>query len=297
MSAVAPAAGSEPALSVSSLLSELNAADAAAEKKEKPAAARPAAKVADTPEDGAPPEGAEEAPADLAEQIDGEGAPEATADELAAPEAEGDEVEEPSDAENEAERDEGTPQLEPPRWWSKTNKELFKQLTPELQAVVHEQEETREKVVARVKQESADAKKQADDRAAKLDHQIGIIVPLVTKAQDVFKGRWEGVDWAAVAQQVDPQEYNRLKAEYEKEQQTLTHLETAATVLEQQQLAEFQAGERDKLKTVAPDLVDEKLGPQRRRAISQFLLELKFPADRVNRMSAEELPFHEKILR
>lgn len=220
-----------------------------------------------------------------AETADGDGATESTD---ATTSETGSEAEQPGDAENaQIEGDENLT-LEPPRWWSKERKDRFRELPPDLQAVVFEQEETRERVVAKAKQESAEAKKTAETQAAKLAQQANILDQLIPHAFKTFQDRWANVDWTKVAQQVDPAEYNRLRAQHEQEQQTVRALAENQRVLQGRQFEEFVKAEAAKLPTIAPDLVDAKLGLARRESLGKFLVERGFAADRINAMSAEE---------
>jgi ElaB/YqjD/DUF883 family membrane-anchored ribosome-binding protein len=201
----------------------------------------------------------------------------------------GSEAAQPGDAETAETEDEPEGlKLEPPRWWSKDKKDRFKELPPELQAVVFEQEETRERVTAKAKQEAADARKAADAEIGRARAKVATLDTLVPRAEQMFQNRWANVDWATLATQVEPGEYNRLRVQYEQEAVTVQALAGQQRQAAAERFTQFVQAEAEKLKTVVPDLVDEKLGLERKANLGKFLMSVGFPADRIAAMSAEE---------
>jgi hypothetical protein len=185
--------------------------------------------------------------------------------------AEGDEAETPDAEKPEVEPEAETLKLEPPLWWSTKAKDRFRELSPELQAVVFEQEEVRERVVSKTKQESADARKTADAEREQLKQRISALDAILPQAVQTYRDRWANVDWPALAQQMDPAEYNRARAMYEQETRQVQTLAEESQRANSERLQAFDKEQSEKLKTVAPDLVDEKLGPQRRQELGKFL--------------------------
>ena len=240
----------------------------------------------------APKKGHEEAPAAVVEETTPQ--PEQTETpkedtQVATTTEEGIEAEAPGDAEEaEGEEDAEAIRIEPPRWWSHDKKARFKELPPDLQAVVFEQEETRERVVAESKQKAADERKAAEADRAKITERLAILDQLVPQAASTFQGRWANVDWQQLSQQLDPGEYNQLRAKFEAEQSTLVQLAKEHQKADTERFAKFVETEGAKLKEVCPELVDDKLGPQRKQDLGKFLVTLGFPAERINAMSAHE---------
>jgi hypothetical protein len=192
---------------------------------------------------------------------------ESTADTAA--EVEG--TENPDDEKPEAETEAETLKLEPPKWWSTEAKNRFKELSPELQAVVFEQEEVRERVVAKTKQDSAEARKGADTEREQLKQRISALDAILPQAVKSYRDRWADIDWPTAAQQMDPADYNRLRATHEQETRQLQTLAQESERAAAERLQQFDKDQSEKLRTIAPDLVDEKLGPQRRQELGKFL--------------------------
>jgi hypothetical protein len=184
--------------------------------------------------------------------------------------------------------DEGAPRLDPPRWWNKDAKARFAALSPELQAVVFAQEENRERVVQKAKQDAAEARKLADAHTAEMSQRLALLDRLAPDAAQLFAGRWANVDWSRLPDQVGAEEAFKLKAQYEKERDTLGALHAMQQAASEENFRTFVATESEKLKSVAPDLTDETHGPTRKQELGRFLLAQGFPADRIQHMSADE---------
>lgn len=234
-------AGSE-FLSIDQAVAQMDAADE--KREEAPVVATP-----ETPQVAATPE--TESPADTT--AEGEG-------------AETPEVEQTEDAQEPEKLS-----LEPPKWWSTEAKNRFRELTPELQAVVFEQEEVRERVVAKTKQDSAEARKTADAEREQLKQRISKLDAALPQAVQTYQSRWSDIDWPSLAQQIDPAEYNRLRATFEQETRLLQTLAQESERAKSESLQQFDKEQSEKLKAVVPDLVDEKFGPQRRQELGKFL--------------------------
>lgn len=224
------------------------------------------------------------------EETSSQAADDAPAEETAsATTDDGNEAETPGEAETtEGETEAETLKLEPPKWWSKEKKARFHELSPDLQAVVFEQEETRERVVSKAKQESADARKAADAQAQALQTRVQALDAILPNAIQTYSGRWTNVDWPTYATQVDAQEYNRVRAQFEQETQQLQRLQAESQWAETQRLQKFDREEAEKLKTVAPDLVDEKLGSQRVQKVLTFLQGRQFTPNELRHLTAEQ---------
>lgn len=200
------------------------------------------------------------------------------------------------DVATEGEEEAAAIQLEPPKWWNNERKARFKELPPDLQAVVFEQEETRERVVAKAKQEASEARKQADEDKSKLSQRIAVLDHVVPQAIQMFQSRWANVDWTAAAEQLAPEDYQKARAQFEKEQETVRTLAAEKQKTDEENTRAFVKAEFEKLRDVAPDLVDQTpdketktpLGDIRRKQIGSFLTDLGFPAERIIAMTAHE---------
>jgi hypothetical protein len=197
----------------------------------------------------------------------------------------------PGDGAEQADSDESEAGIEPPRWWNKEAKQRFAELPPDVQAVVFAQEETRERVVSRAKQESADARRLSEAQQAELDRRIAAIDAFLPHAAQQFSGKWDGVDWATLPGQIGAEETLKYRAQFEAEQQMLHAIAQQQAAHEQERLTRFDFEQAARLKTVAPDLTDEKLGPERKARIARDLVERGFAPERIRWMNAEEAAY------
>ncbi len=198
---------------------------------------------------------------------------------------------EPGDADDDSAEQSDEPEsarLEAPRWWSKDAKARFAALPPELQAVVFAQEDMRERVTSRAKQEAADARKRAEADGAEIGKRLANLDKLAPDIANLFQNRWANIDWSTLPDQVGAEEAFKLKAQFEKERDSMVQLQALQHAAREEQFRNFVAAESEKLKTAAPELADETHGGERKRALGSFLLGLGFPADRIQQMSADE---------
>jgi hypothetical protein len=225
----------------------------------------------------------EEAP--TAEQADEPETPEAatTADE------DGSEADEPGDAEEaETEGEQGNLTLDAPNWWNKEQKELWKTLDPKVQAAVYAQEENRERVLQKTKQKVADEAKVSAENNEKLQKRLQVLDTILPHAISTYQNKWDNVDWVRAAQEMEPADYQRARAQYEQESAQVSQLLRQQDEANKERLASFVREEGEKLKTLVPDLVDEKLGPQRQRDLRSFLTDQGFGDQQINSISAHE---------
>jgi hypothetical protein len=197
----------------------------------------------------------------------------------------------PGDGEEELAADASQDAIEPPRWWSRDAKARFAELPPDVQKIVFAQEDTRERVLSRARQENAEARRLAENQASELGARLNALDTFLPYAAEQFRGKWDGVDWAALPSQIGAEETLKYRAQYEAEQKTLATLAQAKAAHEQERGARFDREEAEKLKTLAPDLADEKSGPLRKARIAQELISKGFPAERIRWMSAEEAAY------
>lgn len=188
---------------------------------------------------------------------------------------------EPSEVNGEGETEEVTDpaqaaEVTPPHWWTAEEKDHFAKLPPELQNVVLKKDKDREAVVTKAQQAAATATKQAEEartaaeeRAAESTKLMEQVTPLLTKAADVFKGRWDGAtaEWWLGLSREDPAKYQELRPQFEYEIDQLQQLNTAKQAADQKaqndrteaesaRRQEWVNGEAVKLKTLIPELMD-----------------------------------------
>lgn len=207
----------------------------------------------------------------------------------------GDDVEVETDTEAEAEP------VEAPTWWAPEAKDKFAQLPPDLQAVVLEQEGTRERVTSKAKEEAATAKKAADLKVKELTDVVQRAAEVLPRAEQSFQSRWENVDWVAYAEMVvrgeaSASDYSLHKAQYDAE---LTTLETAkATASKAAAEAAKVADEQfeTEIATLAPALCEPSKGPANRQALADYLVKNGVPREVIPHLKAAPVALYWKAL-
>lgn len=232
----------------------------------------------------------QEAPELAPEPQEQEAEPATTGDDAVEPEEAGDSEDVESDGEAEAEP------MNAPQWWDAEAKAKFAALTPDLQAIVRAQEDKREAVVARAKQEAAEYRKQADSEVQgvrALADQLGEFVP---QAVETFKTRWDDVDWQAWSQRIqsesDPEAatrdlaaFNSARLAYEEQKAQVEKLQSARIEAEQMAHQAFMREQAEELTRLAPELAKN---PETLNAIGKYLVEQGIPADQLRMISANE---------
>lgn len=181
------------------------------------------------------------------------------------------------------------PPIQPPHSWDKEAKAKFGELPREMQEYLSTRENERDKAVSQKLNEAAEIRKQAEERSSQIEQYAQVFDQIATKAQQRFSDRWAGMDWAKAAQELEPQRYNQLKAQYEQDQATLQQTTQAQQVAEAQSHREFLQREQARLADTAPDLVDPNKGVERRQKLTKFLTDAGVPADNLRWASATEL--------
>lgn len=199
------------------------------------------------------------------------------------------EAETPGDDKAEAETPEPeTPAVDAPHWWTAEQKAEWSEMSPKHQAIVLEQEQNRERAVSKAKQEAAEARKKAEQDSAGLGQYRQAVEQALQSASQTFKSKWEGVDWAAWAEQ-DPVAAFQGKALYDKEATELQQLDVARQATETLTHKRHLETESAKLADVAPDLVDPEKGSARREEVGRFLIQSGIEADQLKWISATEM--------
>ncbi|MED5549867.1 MAG: hypothetical protein VX529_10970 [Pseudomonadota bacterium] len=192
-----------------------------------------------------------------------------------------------TDDEDEAEAEE--PPIQPPHSWDKESKEWFSTLDRKTQEIVSARENERDRATAQKLNEAAEARKLADQRSSEIEQYAEVFGQIAKNAKAQFANRWEGMDWEKAAQQLDPQQYNQLKAQYERDQHILQQTTQAQQAAEAQSHREFLQREQARLPEVAPDLADPEKGAERRQKLAKFLTDQGVDKEALKWASADEL--------
>lgn len=194
---------------------------------------------------------------------------------------------ETDDAEEEAETPD-LPDINPPPFWDAAAKERFRELPRDLQEIVLAKEAERDKATATAMQKSAEARKTADAEASRIAQVAGVLDKLLPQAVQTLTSRWEGVDWNKVVDEHGAEAAMKLRNDFEREQAVVQQLTIAKADADRLQHAKFVETETVKLAEIVPDLVDAKLGPQRRADLGKFLVSNNIPVSAIPHMTAIE---------
>lgn len=187
--------------------------------------------------------------------------------------------------------------LEPPKYWSQDAKARFAELVPELQAVVLAQEGPREEAAAKAKAEAAQVRAQAEREIAgvsQLAEQLNVVLPQVLQE---FRNRWgEAPDWVAFAQQHGADKMAVAKAKWEQDLGQVRQLQEAARQANVKAQETYVRTEMEKLKTLAPELVDSEKGVERRTEVSRYIATYGIPVAAIANISAAEITIARKAM-
>ncbi len=199
-------------------------------------------------------------------QAETESEAEPTAEEAPEPETaiEGEEGAEP---ESEPE----TPAIAAPTSWDANERAMFATLPAEAQQVIAGREAERDKAVFAAKQEAAEAKRAGAQEVEGLTQLKGQLETLLPRAQQMAADKWANVDWVEWAKQ-DPAAATAGRFQYEAEIGELARLQAAHQEAAKATQRKFLAEEGDKLKELAPELADPVKGPERKKAVAQYLI-------------------------
>jgi len=197
-------------------------------------------------------------------------------------------AEEPADdAEPEAEEEpaeeeaEPAPAVEAPHFWSAEDKAAFAKAPPEVQAAIVEHENNRNRAAEQFIQRSAEATKQYQTAAEKLNE----LFEAARLNEDLFGP----VDWEEWLR-TNPGE--ALAAQHKVQQ-----LQAAKAEADRNAFASFLQEEGRKLPTVAPELADPVEGPKRRAELGQYLVSQGVPPEQLTAASAVELSIAYKAMK
>jgi hypothetical protein len=177
-----------------------------------------------------------------------------------------------------------TPAIEPPRFWSAEEKALFAKAPPEVQQVIAAKDAEYSRQVSLAKEEAAVARKDAEVIAEVRDK----IDATLERATQIFRGKWDGVDWAQWAKDA-PEEAIAAKFEFDAEQAELHKLQTAQAATAVEEHRQFLQREGLKLAEAVPELADPTEGRNRKAALVNMLTEAGFTPDDLKWAGAKEL--------
>ena len=224
---------------------------------------------------------------------DGDDAEAAADDEDEAPDQEPGDEDAPDDepaSEDDAEDEDAEPEapaIAAPEFWSAEEKATFAKAPAEVQQLVATKVAEAEKRVYSAKEEAAAARKDASvigEFKAVIDQQV-------ERAQTIFQGKWDGVDWAQWAKD-DVGEYAAAKEEFEAEQREIQRLQTVQAATADEDYRQFTIAEKAKLadpKLGVPELIDPVKGKENKTALVASLRERGFSPEDIKWAGAKEL--------
>lgn len=230
----------------------------------------------------------EKAKAEAATQDDGEATDEEIEAEADASTAEADDDQgDPNEASAEdgddAEKDEpDQPAIDPPQFLDATERETFKALPRAAQEMILKHDKSLVADYTRKTQETAKQRKTLDARLEKIGE-------VLTEREQSLK-EWDEVDWVELAGRVSAEEYNRYRAQMDKERREYAALRNTKAAEEAENLRSHNETELRTLAEIAPELADPREGPKRRGELIAYLRDNEgFDLDRLQWISAREL--------
>ncbi len=187
------------------------------------------------------------------------------------------------------------PSIEPPRSWTKEEKEAFKLLPPEKQATIAERERTREAAIRRGQDEVAEQRKAADAERQRLEQarqQYEAALPqlmqqLSAQQNAEFADIRSHADVVKMAEE-DPFRYAKWDALQKQRQAVHTQAQQAQVRQQQHEAETFKAwaAEQDKLITERiPELADPKKAEGVQKAAVSYLKDtLGWDTDKIGKL-------------
>lgn len=211
------------------------------------------------------------------EEIQAEGEPQ--------PEVEPEPEEVIQEEEPEAEPEEVIPR---PASWAAEDQAVWDGVPAEAKAVIMARETERDRTTQRAVQEASEARKTAEASVQDVTGIKAALEQVLPRAQQMLQGKWGGMTqarWVELARE-NPAQYTALKAEYDSEIATLNEMQATQQQAHQVAFQSFVQTEAAKLKDLAPDLADPKLGQARKQELATFLLGLGVPNEVIPTLDA-----------
>lgn len=183
-------------------------------------------------------------------------------------------AEEPARSEEVEPLEPADPVVEPPHYWSKERKEAFNALPQELQVTLKEEWESGEKTHQQRMRDAAEARKQADAAAKEAKGLRDRITQAAEQAEAKFTNRWAAISddaWLALSRD-RPDDYTKLRAQYDAEQRILQQAQSAREEADARQRVDWDAEQAELLKTYAPALADPVTGEKGRQEVRDYLI-------------------------
>jgi hypothetical protein len=189
------------------------------------------------------------------------------------------------------------PALDPPPFWDAEGKEAFAKLPREHQESILAQASKQASNASRAIEQAAERAKSAEGQASKVTQLADALNTFLPQAMETFKGRWEGVDWVALARQVEPQEFNAYQAQYQAEQQQLEQLKVANQEAARLAHEQHVRTVNTELPTRAPDLADPAKGGERLGKVFTLLNAEGYSPEQLKQVTARDLSIAYDALR
>lgn len=180
-------------------------------------------------------------------------------EEVTGDEGEGGEGEDPDE--------EPSPAIEAPKSWKAEAREEFAKLPRETQQYIVERESERDRAVSKAQQEAADAKKKAE---AASEQESAWLKEHAPRIQEQFRSKWEKLDWHRAANELEPQEYNKLRAQFEADRQAAAEVHHKHQQQQQEAQRKFLEDEARKLAELHPDFADETKAGKVKEDIAEY---------------------------
>ncbi len=221
-----------------------------------------------------------------------ESAPEATADPEPADEAAADPETAPSEEPEASDPEETLPPIDPPRSWTKAEKERFNSLPRETQEYLHTREQERDRDLRRSQNEAADLRKaaeadrkQAEELRKQYEAQLPALMQTLTDAQQSAFADVRTVDDVTRLANDDPFRYLQWQAHQTKLQAVHAEAERAKGLKQREEStnwAQHVQKENELASEYIPELADKVKGPALTKRAADRLGELGFKSEELN---------------
>ena len=217
---------------------------------------------------------------------DEDGEDETEASDPDADDAETDPEEENGEGGDEAENEEAETPIPEPQFWDAEGKAEFAKLPKEAKQAVLKYEQQRSAAVSRKMQELATIRERAEQRVEGLDE-------FVSETERQIEA-YAKVDWTRAARELNPQDYQQYRSEYEALKEQKTKATEAKARAEQDAFREFAQQRAQDLQTVAPQFLDPQNGAELDKNVTQYLVKQGYDANRLQWADAHDLAIAHK---
>jgi hypothetical protein len=183
--------------------------------------------------------------------------------------------------------------IEPPNSWSREEKEVFRSLPPEAQAVIARRESDQNKAFTQKTQEIAEHRKALESTfqtvAAERQTYAQNLRQLLAVAMPEAE-RFSQIDWQRLAQE-QPADYVRMTAERDALrgrlgtiQQELSQVEAQSQMAQAHQFAQIRAVEQQRLVEAIPEYGDPARAPQKIASVRNWLTSKGFSNEEIGQV-------------